>query len=236
MKAESILRMVSGLLQDLEPDVEKRWPWENEDGRIGLLDFLNNAIRAVVLQRPELMAVTEKIRLEPGMRQSLPCPKKHGCRHKATMLIELVRNVEDETGCPGPAILSVNNDVLLMWASALETGTIIENYAYDRMTNPNVYMVYPAVPYEPEVWVEATFSIEPCEITDPCQEISLPDDYGPVLIHHMLAAIFAGDNESSSAQKAAYHQNMYNTLLGIKTVVDCRWPKAKSSTVPGGGQ
>ena len=40
MRAAEVLRLVSGALQDLEPGLESRWPWEGgDDGRIGLLDF-----------------------------------------------------------------------------------------------------------------------------------------------------------------------------------------------------
>ncbi len=232
MKADVVLRLISGALQDLEPDVEARWSWDGDNGRIGLLDFLNQAVRAVVLQRPDLMAVTECVMLKPGMRQALPISKKHG---PATMLVELTRNMEGPLGeCPGPAIMPVNPNILQAWACSRREGTIIENFAYDRMTNPHFYMVYPAVPFCGEVWVEATFGVHPCPITSPEDCIHIPDDYGPALEHHVLAAILSGDNESSSYQKALYHLQMYNSLLGIKTRIDAHWPKAKSSRVPGG--
>lgn len=232
MKAEVVLRLISGALQDLEPDVEARWSWNGGNGRISLLDFLNQAVRAVVLQRPDLMAITECVMLKPGMRQALPISKKHGA---ATMLVELTRNMEGPLGeCPGPAILPVNPNILQAWACSRREGTIIENFAYDRMTNPHFYMVYPAVPLCGEVWVEATFGVHPCPITSPEDCIHIPDDYGPALEHYVLAAILSGDNESSSYQKAMYHLQMYNSLLGIKTRIDAHWPKAKSSRVPGG--
>lgn len=232
MKADVVLRLISGALQDLEPDVEARWSWDDGNGRVGLLDFLNQAVRAVVLQRPDLMAVTECVMLKPGMRQALPISKKHG---PATMLVELTRNMEGPLGeCPGPAIMPVNPNILQAWACSRREGTIIENFAYDRMTNPHFYMVYPAVPFCGEVWVEATFGVHPCPITSPEDCIHIPDDYGPALEHNVLAAILSGDNESSSYQKALYHTQMYNSLLGIKTRIDAHWPKAKSSRVPGG--
>ena len=57
MRAAEVLRLVSGALQDLEPGLDARWPWEGgDDGRIGLLDFLNHALREVVMQRPDATA------------------------------------------------------------------------------------------------------------------------------------------------------------------------------------
>lgn len=233
--AADVLRLISGALQDLEPGIESRWPWEGgNNGRIGLLDFLNSAVRAVAMQRPDLMAVTESIRLEPGMRQRLPQRKRHGASRDAVMLIDLVRNMGQDGETPGPTIAVSSPDILLAWASPEHTGSVIENYAYDRMTNRDVYFVYPAVSACREVWVEATYSAPPAVITCFDQEIGLPDDYAAALEHHVLASILSGDNESSNAVKAAYHMQMYASLLGIKTQVDVSWPKAKNSAVPGG--
>lgn len=233
MKAGIVMRLISGALQDMEPDAEKRWSWEYEPDRVGLLDFLNSAVRAIVLQRPDIMSVTEVFRLEPGMRQALPCKKRHGCKHDATILIELIRNMGAD-GCPGRAILPVDNDILMAWACSMTESPVVENYAYDRMTNAKYYMVYPAVPVCGDVFVEGTFGIEPCEITGPEQEICLPDSYEQAIVHHALADIFAGDSETSNIQKASWHMQMYASVMGIKFSVDRYWPKAKSSDAPGG--
>lgn len=32
--AADVLRLVSGALQDLEPGMEARWPWEADEGRV----------------------------------------------------------------------------------------------------------------------------------------------------------------------------------------------------------
>lgn len=236
MKACEVMRLISGALQDMEPDAEKRWSWERDPDRVCLLDFLNDAIRSIVMQRPDALAVTDVIRLEPGMRQALPCPKRHGARHEATILIELVRNMGCDGQSPGKAILPVNTDILMSWHCCMEEGTVIDNYAYDRMTNPRFYMVYPAVPQCGSVYVQATYGAEPCQVCEPEHYICLPERYGPVIMHHVLAAIFGGDSEISHLEKAAWHLQRYNSLMGIKLAVDHGWPKAKSSPAPGAGQ
>lgn len=233
MQAEVILRLVSGALQDLEPGLESRWPWEGREGRIGLLDFLNAAKRAIVLQRPDLTALTGPVRLEPGMRQRLPSRRHHGAKKDATMLIDLTRNMGEDGEHPGPAIVSAQMDILLAWALPDVTGCVVENYAYDRVVNRDVYYVYPAVTPCRDVWVEATYSTAPEVITCITQDIGLPDEYAAALQHHVLASILSGDNEPSNASKAAYHQQMFASLLGIKTSVDVSWPKAKSSMAGG---
>ena len=125
MRAETVLRLVSGALQDLEPGLESRWPWEGDAERIGLLDFLNAAVRAVALHRPDVCAVTEVIRLEPGMRQRIPCRRLHGASRDAAGFIELIRNMGADGGHPGPAIISVRPDLLLAWADAGRTGQVV---------------------------------------------------------------------------------------------------------------
>lgn len=236
MKAEVAMRLISGALQDMEPDAERRWSWEYDPERVCLLDFLNDSVRAIVLQRPDVMAATEVIRLEPGMRQALPDPKRHECKYKATILIELIRNMGADGCCAGRAILPVETEILMAWACSMAEGASIENYAYDRMTSPRFYMVYPAVPSCGSVYVEATFGIEPKPIVSPECCICLPDAYGPAIMHHTLASIFAGDSSSSQLEKAAWHMRMYSSLMGVKFAVDQLWPRAKSSAAPGGSQ
>ena len=75
MQAAELLRLVSGALQDLEPGIRARWEWNGgDDNAVGLLDFLNHALREVVMQRPDATAVTGDIVLEPEAR-------REGARH-----------------------------------------------------------------------------------------------------------------------------------------------------------
>lgn len=237
MKACVILKLVSGALQDLEPGLEKRWPWEcAEPERISLLDFLNSAIRAICLQRPDAAAVTESIRLEPGARQAIPTRARHLASRDALTLIELVRNMGADGETPGLPIAPVAPDILTAWGRSGITGEIVENYAYDRTVNPSWLWVYPAVPACGDVWVEAVYSAKPIVVASPEQEIGISDQYAAAIEHHILASVLGGDNSSSNSQKAAYHVQLYSSLMGIKSAVDFSWPKAKSSAIPGGGQ
>lgn len=235
LRAAEVLRLVSGALQDLEPGMESRWPWEGgEDDKIGLIDFLNDALREVAIYRPDAYAVTESIRLEPGMRQKLPCKRIHHSRQEATTLIELVRNMGCDGETPGRAISAVDMGVLLAWADMPKTAPVVDNFAYDRLTNKGLYYVYPAVPVDRDVWVEATYSAMPSQVASPEQHLGVPGEYATAIKHHMLASVMSGDNESSNAAKASYHIQMFSSLLGVKAQIDTSWPKAKSSNPVGG--
>lgn len=221
MLASDVLRLVSGALQDLEPGTEKRWGWTGGDCEgVGLLDFLNAAIRAVALQRPDATARTEAIPLEPGVRQKLP--------KNALTLIEVLRNLGNDGETPGAAIAIMHVDVLLAMSAYTPTASVVQQYAYERMTNSNVFWVYPPVTDAREVFVEATYSVKPKEVVSPDDTLPVADMYMQALVHHILAAILSGDNEASNANKAQLHIGLWNNIMGIKQGVDSQWPKTRS--------
>ena len=226
MRAAEVLRLVSGALQDLEPGMESRWPWEADEGRVGLLDFLNAALRAVALQRPDCCAVTEVIRLEPGARQRLPQRRVHGSSRDATGFCGLVRNMGPDGEQPGPVILPAQPDVLMAWAESCAPGRVVENFAYDRLTNSRVYAVCPPVDDGADVYVEATYYAALRQVVSPDDVLDVADDYAQALVHHMLASVLSGDNESSDAARAAYHMQLFTAQLGAKMQVDSTWPRA----------
>lgn len=223
MKAEDVLRLVSGALQDLEPGTEKRWDWTGGDSEsVGLLDFLNAAIRAVALLRPDATAQTKAVCLSAGARQKIPSD--------ALTLIELVRNMGSDGDTAGTAIAIMAVDVVAGMASFVPSGVSVQQYAYDRMTNPQIFWVYPPVSDTEEVWVEMTYSAIPKEVNDPEELLPVPDVFSQALVHHMLAAILGGDNEASSSAKAQYHVSLWNGLMDMQQRVAAQWPKTRSVT------
>ena len=229
MFASEVLRLVSGALQDLEPGMAQRWPWErDEHGGICLLDFLNAARRAIALQRPDCCAITEPIRLEPGMRQQLPQRARHGASRNATGFCGLVRNMGHDGEHPGRVIGSVQPDVLLAWSETERPAHVVNNFAYDRAQNGQIYYVSPPVAEGRDVWVEATYYCAPEEIVSAMQDLNMADDYIEPIQHHMLASILSGDNESGNPQLASLHLQQFQALLGIKQQLDTAWPKTKA--------
>ena len=158
--AREVLRLVSGALQDMEPGMSRRWEWSGgEEGKTGLLDFLNAAVLAIALQRPDATARTATVLLAPGMRQTIP--------KGALTLIEVVRNMGADGETPGAAVSLVNPDIMLAWANPRSTSATVDNFANDRATNPQQFYVFPAVPEDADVHVELTYSAEPKRVTEP---------------------------------------------------------------------
>lgn len=237
MKASTILRIVSAGLQDLEPDVEKRWAWKvGNDSSVGLLDYMNSAIREIASQRPDCYSITESIYLEPGIRQMIPTKSTHGASADAVALCELTRNMGQDGKTPGRPILSVNQEVLFSWMNPYDENKTeryhaneVDNFCYDRATNPKVYYVYPAVPSSGRLYVEAIYYAQPPEVTSTSQDIGISDKYAQAIAHYMIAEVCSADHEASSMERVTYHMQLFQQMMAEKRQIDFSTPKAKNS-------
>lgn len=228
MIVSELLRLVSGALQDLEPGIRARWEWTGgDDSSIGLFDFMNHALRAVVMQCPDATTVTGNITLEPGMRQAIP-GKKHGARIPAALFIGLNANVRDDI-ITNPIMTATVEDITGWTAMGMRSPWHgIEYFAYDRIADPLFYWVFPAVPEECDAMVNATWSVNPPRITSQDDDICMRDSFAPAIVHHILYSILSGDNEASNMSRAQQHLSEFYNSLGVKRKVDSVWPKTRS--------
>lgn len=237
MRALDVLRLVSAALQDLDPGAESRWRWEGDErDSVGLLDFLNQALAEVVMQRPDATARTGIIRLVSGLRQGLP-DQRHGAAEDAALFISLNLNMGEDGRTPGLPIFAATPDKIMSWAACGGlTGRWngVEFFAHDRMADPLAYWVYPAVPEDRRVCVEATWSVRPPHISSPEDCLPLRDVFAPALAHHVLYGILSGDNEASNLARAQHHLSAFYQAMGVKGQTDASWPKTASGR--GGGQ
>lgn len=233
MFAKDVLRIVSGALQDLDPGVESRWRWDGgDDGMVGLLDFLNLAVSEVVMQRPDATATSGNLRLDPGVWQRVPTA--------AVTFIGCNFNVGEDGRAQGQPITTATPDTVMAWAGTCAalpwgcgTGFTVECFAYDRMTDPRRFLVYPAVPEVCDAVVNASWSVKPAIIESPEQDMALAGLYLSALVHHVLYSVLSGDNEASNAARAQHHLSAFYQSLGTKMNTDSLWPKARNT---GGGQ
>ena len=225
MKAKEIFLLVSQKLQDLGAGTTKRWQWEidNTGAKASLVDFCNNALRQIALNRPDATAITETILLQPGVRQLIPSPALHRSSKKALSLIELVRNMGSDGDTPGEPIFIASRDAMSAYNWGV-SGLSVDNYAYDFKVNPQVYLVYPGVSDSEDVFVEATYSAEPTQIFSAYEEIPIPQTFSGPIMHWMLYEIFSGDNSSSNTAKAQHHMTAFYQALGVKLKADLFFP------------
>ncbi|MBQ7607963.1 MAG: hypothetical protein IJU76_08355 [Desulfovibrionaceae bacterium] len=226
----------------------KRWQWiaGNDENTIGLIDYLNHALNAVAMQRPDCYAITEVIHLEAGMLQKIPQISLHGASKNAVLLCELTRNMNKKVVSGGDVyeggmpIIRANRQTVFAWfnpnnkmtrysSTNVDYNYVIDNYMYDRATNPKIYYVYPPVPVGKAKHVECTYYALPPTITSVDNDIGVAEGYAQAIAHHMMASIFEADNEHSGGDKAAYHMQMFEKCMSIKLQVDSSLPRAEVS-------
>lgn len=217
------------------------WAVQNADGNealresrdtitVTLFDFLNAAVREVIVCRPEANAVTESVLLEPGLRQRIPRRRIHRSSADAITLIELVRNMGEDGRTPGSHIIPAAPEILLsLGAFGGGRPHPIDNYGYDRLTDNDTYIVYPPVPGGGDVWVEATYSAEPERISGIDDEVSLSESYRQAIQHHMLYEILSGYGDQASVTRALHHKQEFLSELDMKQKVDMTWPRSAQS-------
>lgn len=221
MKAKDLFLLVSMKLQDLGAQDERRWPWEVDPSgqRASLVDFLNAALRQLSLVRPDAFAVTESILLAPGVLQSLPDPAVHQSSLKATVLLDMIRNMGADGATPGRPISMASREALAAYDWS-KTGTVVDHFAYDAKENPKKYHVFPGPASNRAVWVEVSYSAEPGSVSTPTSDVPVQDSFAGPLEHWVLYEVYSGDNSTSNMSKAQFHLRAFYDALGIKLQSD----------------
>lgn len=202
-------RLLDDVRQELNDPEEIRWP--NGD----LLSYLNDALLALGIYRPDAVSTTAALVLAAGTRQALPSG--------ALRLLKIIRNMGVDGLTPGRVITigdMASLDALSpTWHAEAGTGTVYE-YFYDPLT-PKSFFVYPGVPVSPVVYVEATYQRVLTQIADPESTLPVDDIYAPALREWMLYRAWGGDDETSPNYATARDRRMtFFNLLGAKAPAD----------------
>ena len=177
-----------------------------------LLKWFNEAQRAVVLRRPDSLAINESFACIAGPKQVLPAI---GIR-----LIDVVRVVG------GAAITNVSRSLIDShirdWYSLPESAAI-EHYVYDER-DPKTFYVYP--PAVVGTLIEIIYSKSPDEIviadfdTD-TQVIAVDDVFANALQEYILYKAWTKDAEhAGNLTRASNHFNQFRVAIGEKTQAD----------------
>lgn len=202
--SNEILLRANRLLNDVS---FVRWPKDE------LLDYLNDAQRAIVLRRPD--AFTSDVDDYPcvaGTKQSLPSD--------ALRLIDITRNSSGRA-IRGPFDRKVLDDNYPMWYAG-KTAVEAELFIYDER-NPKTFYLYPGVVINTELTL--VYSKAPPAITmvanDAEQLISLDDIYVNAIIEWVMYRCYMKDAEyAANPNKSMMHQNAFKTQLGEKSQAD----------------
>lgn len=219
MLVSDIFTLVSGALQDLSG--ARRWPWEVTAGQVSMVDLVNAAIREVAINRPDATAITEPVQLELGSRQVIPTVATHGASRDALSLLELIQNMGADGATPGEPCFLVTREAMSAYDWNV-TGTEVDNYAYDKLLNPQVFYVSPSL--SERVYVEATYSATPPAVATPADVLPIPDTFAGPLQQWILYLIYAGDNSDANFTRAQHHATAFYQSLGVKLKADLFFP------------
>jgi hypothetical protein len=205
MKISEILDRAAFFLADSE---HARW------SRSFLLELTNDALRQVVLVRPDAAARIEALKLAPGSMQRLPSG--------SGLLLDVIRNMGSDGTSPGAPIRKCMSDDLDIAAPErhVQAGTgTIDEYMYDLRT-PTSFQVHPAVPESPAVYVEIAHVAAPAPLAED-ENLPLSEIYaGPILDWILHRAYLADSDSPNGRSRAEAHYEAFFRVLGEKSQSD----------------
>ncbi|HBN5894908.1 TPA: DUF6682 family protein [Serratia marcescens] len=176
-----------------------RWP------KAELLDYYNDAIRAVIIVRPDAGESSELLTCVEGTKQQLPVG--------ANRLLDITRVAGGRVIRPVPR--EALDTQFPDWH--FSTGTI-EGYCYDEQT-PRTYYVFPGT--AAGVQLDAVVSRIPVSITLAALDealVSLDELYTNPIIEWILYRCYSKDSQNgANSQLAIQHYQAFNDQLGVKS-------------------
>jgi hypothetical protein len=179
-----------------------------------LIEWLNDAQRVVVSQRPDASAVTASLPLAVGTKQSVPTG--------GLKLLDVVRNMGGDGATPGRAITLADKSTLDQnapnWHSDAQVASV-KSYVFDENNDPTVFYVTP--PADGTTQIEIVYSDTPANVTALDDDVSVADTYAPALIEWMLYRAFSRESiKTPSYQRSLNHLKNFFNLLGVKMQAD----------------
>lgn len=167
-----------------------------------LLQWLGDAQRIIVLQKPDANAVTADVAALAGTRQTLPSG--------AFQLLDVVKGPTGRAVRPTTrAALDAENP---LWHTAAQSN-VTRHYVYDAKT-PDVFWVYP--PATAGTLLTIIYSAPPPQPTI-AGNIGLGDVYIGVIVDYILYRAFMKDADyAQNAPRADKHYEQFMAALAAK--------------------
>lgn len=182
-----------------------------------LIEWVNDAIRALALVKPDSTAVTATQQLTASQTKQVLSGASD------LRLIRLVRNMGANGTTVGRAIRlgdmnaldSFNPD----WHTA-EKSAVVKEYMFNA-ERPDEFWVSPPVHATTAVHVELIKSVLPAAVAATTDTLPVDDIYGPPLIEWCCYRAFSRDSERTpNWARAARHFQAFFNLLQIKMQAD----------------
>lgn len=195
-----------------------RWP------KGELCDYYNDAVRAIILARPDAGATQETVACRPGAQQELP--------PGALRILDVIRLSD------GPALLPVSRETLDShypdWHSM--TGEP-ERYVYSELT-PRWFWLFPAPAQA--INIDAVLSRIPAAVdtaqVDDGTPVAVDEVYVNPLVDWMLYRALSKDTADVSAMaRAMQHYRSFGEQMGVRQDVDRFLSQMKQAQSDGQG-
>ncbi|KFA99477.1 phage adaptor protein [Vibrio sp. ER1A] len=201
---QSLIKTASELAVDKDFD---RWTIEDH-----WIPTLNDAIKAVIIARPDSYVVDSVFACKAGTKQTLD--------EDVVLLFNVVRNVGGKA-VGGLQDMKFLDDYRPEWRES--TGkTATDTYMYDE-TTPKTFYIYPGVVDGHQLEIQAASIPALLDKTkyDANEKIALSPIWDNPVIEFMIYRTFSQDAEfAANGQRAALALQAFNSLLGIKTQGD----------------
>lgn len=177
------------------------------------LEWLNDAQRAVAMARPDASTLTHSVTLVAGTQQTIT-----GLR-----FMTAIRNMGADGVTPGRAIRLVERgakDESDPYWHAETASTEVLEVIFDART-PKIFYASPPIPNSPVVQIEISEAVNPANVADVGDPITLDDIYSSAMIEWILYRFFSRDSEETpNIQRAISHFQAFFNLLQTKLQVD----------------
>ncbi len=182
-----------------------------------LILALNEALRTLVLVRPDASPKISTIMILEGTRQYIP---DDGLR-----LLRVIRNINPDDSV-GQAVRLVQQEDMDSMSPSWHTtqGYLVKEYMFDSRT-PKYFYIYPSV--TPGQKLEIEYSAKADIVTDLTlnEALPVPEIFSQPIQEIMLYKLLSGD--STNGNSGAQHLQTAMELLGIKDSGDDRASSAR---------
>lgn len=235
--ARDVFEKAGILLNDTGKLSTRRWPLDE------LCGWLNDGLKAIVIQKPSASAVNVSLPLVRGTLQTIP--------GGYVSILRPVRNVRAERSDRQPRkTISVVSDEQLSnlnpaWHDEYSVRYMqqVKHFVFDE-ANPRAFYVYPGndgtgaieavLCAEPKL-IQPKDGINPTDLAAYEVEVPIEDIYSGVLLDYVLYRARSKDaQESGNATRAALHYQQFANALGIKINVEANTSPNAKSGVPHG--
>lgn len=194
-----------------------------------MLNNITDAMRQIVLLRPDANSITASVQLVTGTKQAIPngssTQDPAGVSTPAGIrFLRATRNMGADGKTPGKAIrecsrVALDNEIP-DWHTATPTALLVQHTIFDNIA-PRTFYVYPGIANGSTPYIELVYAGLPAVVTAADQVLSLSDDYINSVLDWVLFRCYAKDaSYAGNMQRAQTHYSAFADSLQVTMSAD----------------